>query len=418
MAPNHLFFFKLKYHITLMLVLYLFFYKSAIAQNQFVFKYPHYREQIACKKVRELLIVTAYLNNKGPFNLVLDTGVGLFLVTDPSLRTLLNIPQTRKITISGLGVNPDIDAYVTPAIKVEIGNTIAPTLPAAILDEDVFDLSAFAGIPIHGLIGYDFFNSFTTQIFYPTATLVVFNNGKQKISKRYHKIPITLENNKPYCTINAQTIDKNKYDLKTLIDLGSGNAVSLETFNNQPFPLPNIYLKANLGVGLSGDINGNIGRLKSITIGKQVINNPICAFPNFSDVGSKAISTPRNGSIGSQLLKKFNVIFDYRNSFMYLKPNLNFSLALEHDMSGLELFVGGDDLNRIFVNRVEENSPADLLGMVKNDELTSINFKKAADMGIDEIISLFQSANDKNIYLEYMHKDVLNRVILTLKRRI
>lgn len=418
MASNQTFATNLKIHTTLAMLLYCLFSQIVFAQNPFTFKYAHKREKIECKRVRGLLIVTAYINNKGPFNLVLDTGVGLFLITDPSLRSLLNITQSRKIIISGLGSNPDIDAYVTSGLQVEIGNTISPSLPAAILDTDVFDLSAFAGMPIHGLIGYDFFNSFTTQIFYPTATLVVYNTAMPKIKKRYKKIPLTIENNKPYCTITAQTDDKNNYTLKTLIDLGSGNAVSLETFNNQPFPLPNVCVQANLGVGLSGDINGYIGRLKSITIGKQVIKNPICAFPNFSDVASKAISTPRNGSIGSQLLKKFNVIFDYKNGFMYLKPNLNYSLKFEHDMSGLELFVGGDDLNRIFINRVEENSPADLLGIEKNDEITTINFKKAADMGIDEITALFQSANNKNIYLEYIHNNVLNRIILTLKRRI
>jgi hypothetical protein len=392
--------------------------KKVNAQNEFQFKYPTKRQEISFKKIRGLLIVTAFINHKGPFNLILDTGVGLFLITDPSLLDSLNIENKRKIKITGLGEQKDIEAYITPSLLVEIGNTVSPQLPAAILDRDVFDLSAFAGIPIHGLIGYDFFKSFTAHIFYETGLIDLYLHGKGKIPKKYSKIPITIESNKPYLMVNAEGNINKKYILKMLIDTGAGNALSLETYENQPFPLPDKNISANLGVGLNGDINGFIGRLKSISLGKYILKEPICAFPRFDDVASKTLGIARNGSIGNLLMKRFNVIYDYDKGFIYLKPNLNFNLPFEHDMSGMELFAGGESFNRIIVNRVEKNSPADEIGIQKNDELITINFKKVKDMSMEDIISLFHSQDKKNFYVEFNHSDVLKNGILTLKRRI
>lgn len=392
--------------------------QNIVAQNSFKFIYNRNTEQLSFKKVRGLMVVEAYINNKGPFNLVLDTGVGIFLITAPGLRDSLKIQYMKKIKISGLGEKPDVDAYLTPALNVQIGNTLSEQLPAAILDEDVFNLSAYAGIPIHGLIGYDFFSSFTVHVFYEAGSIYLYANKQKKISKKYNKIPITIENNKPYCQLSTETLAKKKYPIKMLVDTGAGHAISLETYNENPFPLPATYIAANLGIGLNGNIGGFLGRLKNISLGKFTVNTPICAFPDYKDVASKTYSIARNGSIGNLLIKKFNIIFDYQGGFMYLKPNINFKSPFEHDMSGLELFAGGEKLDRIFVNRVEPNSPAEEIGIKKNDELLAINLKKVKEMSLEEIIQLFESQNNKSFYIEYERNKEVKRGIITLKKRI
>lgn len=203
-----------------------------------------------------------------------------------------------------------------------------------------------------------------------------------------------------------------------LVDTGAGHAISLETYNENPFPLPATYIAANLGIGLNGNIGGFLGRLKNISLGKFTVNTPICAFPDYKDVASKTYSIARNGSIGNLLIKKFNIIFDYQGGFMYLKPNINFKSPFEHDMSGLELFAGGEKLDRIFVNRVEPNSPAEEIGIKKNDELLAINLKKVKEMSLEEIIQLFESQNNKSFYIEYERNKEVKRGIITLKKRI
>ncbi|MFN4149805.1 MAG: peptide-binding protein, partial [Candidatus Sericytochromatia bacterium] len=83
------------------------------AQDGFQFKGKRQKELLPFKKARGLIVVTTYLNDKGPYNFILDTGVGLTIITDPKLKDSLALKYQRKIQVKGLGEGRDIDAYLT-----------------------------------------------------------------------------------------------------------------------------------------------------------------------------------------------------------------------------------------------------------------------------------------------------------------
>jgi hypothetical protein len=299
------------------------------SQTTYQFKGNRNREQIIFTKARGLIVMSTYINQKGPFNFILDSGVGIMIITDPKLKDSLNLKYLRRIRISGLGEGKEIDAYTTPFLNVQIGSAVANNTSAAILDQDVFNLSGYAGMPIHGLIGYDFFSSFLIRIYYDAGYLTLYNNQKSRLLRKGLKIPIMIEQNKPYVNILADQGEHKKMLLKLIIDTGAGHPLSLESYENEAFPLNDKFMQANLGVGLAGNINGFIGRVDRIKIGRYEIKNLIASFPLYEDVAAKTLSVPRNGSIGNQLLKRFEIIFDYGNSCIYLKPNSNFKEPFE-----------------------------------------------------------------------------------------
>lgn len=391
---------------------------AAFGQDGFHFKGKRQKELLKFTKARGLIVVSTYLNNKGPYNFILDTGVGLTIITDPKLKDSLNLKYQRKIQVKGLGEGKDIDAYLTPFLKIEIGATIQESASAAILDIDVFDLSSYAGMPIHGLIGYDFFKSFIVRIYYETGFIGIYNSEKSRIIKKGYRVPITIEQNKPYVTVLIDANDRKKLPLKLIIDTGAGHPISLESENGAAFPLPDKFVIANLGVGLGGNIGGFVGRIDNLKIGKFDIKNPISSFPYYDDVAAKVTTVKRDGSIGNQLLKRFEIVFDYERSCMYLSPNSSFYEPFEHDMSGIELYANGSDLKRYFVNRIEPFSPADEFGLQKDDEILAINFKPTSTMTMEEIIELFKSKTGRNLFLEVARNKEVLRGILTLKRRI
>jgi C-terminal processing protease CtpA/Prc len=87
-------------------------------------------------------------------------------------------------------------------------------------------------------------------------------------------------------------------------------------------------------------------------------------------------------------------------------------------MSGMEYYCAGDDYNRIIISRVEPGSPADLIGLEKDDEILSINFKPVSEMTLEQIDAMFKSQNDRSLLLDIFHDRKIDRVIITLKRRI
>src|SRR5687767_9045858 len=79
---------------------------SAIAQR-FQLSGGKQKEAISFKLVKNLIIIPLIINGKGPYNFVLDTGIGFFLVTDPALLDTLHIQYLRSIKISGFGTGED-----------------------------------------------------------------------------------------------------------------------------------------------------------------------------------------------------------------------------------------------------------------------------------------------------------------------
>jgi hypothetical protein len=407
------------YKIFLNLAIIILFAGDAFSQK-FEFNGNRKRESLAFRMIKNQMVIQLHINEKGPFNFILDTGVGLVLISDPKLIDSVSFQNLRSIYISGLGEGEKLSAFISPAVDLRIGNTIAKNIPAAILKKDVFELSNYVGIPIHGLIGYEFFRSFIVRLNFATSTITIFQPERSYIPRKGSRIPLSIEERKPYITTNIQLKSGKKQLAKLVIDTGAGHPVSLETMEGVPFELPEERIRGNLGVGLTGPINGYIGRISLLHLGKYTLNNVITAFPDYEDVSSRVFSINRNGNMGLAIIKRFHVVFDYNRSAMYVKPITTLKESFEHDMSGMEIGSAGENYERIIITRIEPLSSADKAGLVKGDEILAINFKAVKEMSLSEIDNLLRSRNGRNLIIDLLSKDGKGeeRVILTLNQRI
>jgi hypothetical protein len=370
---------------------------------------------IPFKLIRNMVVIKLNINDKGPFNFILDTGVGLMIITEPKLVDSINITSKRTIKLSGLGEGDAYEAYVTPPLNVQIPGLKSENVSAAILKTDYFNLSGYIGLPIHGLLGYEFFSSLGVKINFSDTTMTVCRPKDIKPFRKSQKVPITIEDKKPYLTTTITFPDGSKVPNKLIIDLGAGHPLSLENML-QKHGLPKKSIQANLGVALNGPITGYLSRVKEIDIGRYKIKNVITSFPD-KDYVQRTYSVPRDGNLGTGILKKFNLIFDYSNSLLYLKSNEKFKTPFEHDMSGIEYYLAGENLSHLIVGRVAPGSPADDIGLIKDDEITSINFKPVSKMTTEEIDAYFKTT-ERSLLLEVYHDKRYDRVVITLKRRI
>jgi len=370
---------------------------------------------IPFRLIRNMVVIKLNINDKGPFNFILDTGVGLMIITEPTLVDSINIKSKRTIKLSGLGEGDAYEAYVTPPLNIQIPGLKSENVSAAILKTDYFNLSGYIGLPIHGLLGYEFFSALGVKINFSDTTMTVCRPKDIKPFKKSQKVPITIEDKKPYLTTTITFPDGSEVPNKLIIDLGAGHPLSLENML-QKHGLPKKSIPANLGVALNGPITGYLSRVKAIDIGKYKIKNVITSFPD-KDYIQRAYSVPRDGNLGTGILKKFNMVFDYSNSLLYLKSNEKFKTPFEHDMSGIEYYLAGENLSHLIVGRVAPGSPADDIGLIKDDEITSINFKPVSKMTTEEIDAYFKTT-ERSLLLEVYHDKRYDRVVITLKRRI
>ncbi|HWZ03105.1 MAG TPA: aspartyl protease family protein [Mucilaginibacter sp.] len=371
---------------------------------------------IPFRLVRNLVVIQLKINNKGPFNFIMDTGAGIMIITDPTLIDSVSIPTKRVLKLSGCGNDGNYDALVTSELKIDIPGLTSYSVSAAILKKDHFGLSNFTGMPIHGLLGYEFFNNLAVKVDFSDSTLTVYRPKDENRFKIGEKIPITIENHKPYMLAGVYLPGGIKKESKLVIDLGAGHPVSLDNMAKSP-DLPKKFIRANLGIGFNGPIDGYMSRINEIQLGKYHVKNPISSFPIDDSLQSKR-NEKRDGNLGVGMLKRFVIVFNYAGNAIYLRPDPEFSQPFEHDMSGLEYYACGDGFKRIVISRVEPGSAGDQIGLEKDDEIVSINFKPIEKMTLEQVDDLFKSQNDRNLLLGIYHDKKIDQVILTLKRRI
>jgi hypothetical protein len=410
---------RFKYCAIFLIVMLCYGSKSTYAQQYFQIDKHQKRAFVPFRLLRDMVIVKLNINGKGPYNFILDSGVGVMIITEPTLVDSLNIVNKRLIKISGLGNNQDFDAYVTSSLKVSMADGItSDDISAAIFTKDHFGLSNYAGMPIHGLLGYEFFNSFAVRINFDDSTITVGAPKDIRVFKRGSKLPLSIEDRKPYIKTKIMLPNGILAESKLIVDLGGGHSISLENLISDNHGLPDKFIAANLGMGLTGPINGYLSRIGEVNLGKYKIKNVIASFPDFVTQKTDTLSVRRDGNLGIGILKRFNLIVDYQSGVMYFKPNLSFYKPFEHDMSGLEYFCGGEDLKHIVINRVEKGSAGDEIGLLKGDEIVRVNFKSVQEMTIEEIDNIFKLGNGRSILLDVYRNGVYDRLILTLKRRI
>jgi hypothetical protein len=365
--------------------------------------------------VRNLIVIQLKINNKGPYNFVLDTGVGYMLITEPSLVDSITNISKRSITINGFGNGDPFEAFITSTLKVDIPGLISNNVSAAIFKKDAFGLSNYAGIPIHGLIGYEFFSRLAVKISFTDSTLRVALPKNMRFYKKADKVPLSIEEGKPYLSGKVIFADGSEKQSKLIVDLGAGHFISMENVKNKS-SVQKKAVNANLGMGINGLINGTLSRISEVDIGKYKVKDVIAAFP---DDDTQTLSIPRDGNIGIGLIKKFDVIFDYPDSVIYLKTASNFKRKDEHDMSGLVYYLDTQgDLRRIMIYKIEEGSAGEEAGFQPNDEIVDIDFKPIERLSLQQIDDLFKSANGRTFVVGIARDNKYIKVLLTLKRRI
>ncbi len=371
-----------------------------------------------------LIVVKLKINNSDTLNFILDTGVSSFIITDPSLAEKLGLVFSRQVRINGAGENAFINANVSIGHSIALGNVKAEKQNLVVLESDILKLSEYMGIPIHGIFGHDLFDRFAVKIDFGTKEIRLYEPKKFKYKKSKGEMyPLVVTQSKPYIEAieMAQNTDQAFTKLRLVIDTGSGHALMLNTQDRPHIHLPEKVIRANLGKGLNGEINGHIGRIDRFRIGKYEFKDVLASFPDSLSFGLKFSETAevRQGSIGGEFLRRFVITFNYREGYLIFKPlNTKKRETFEHDMSGMEVRARGDEYNDFFVSFVTPNSQADKAGVKEGDQIIFMNNKHYKELSINDIYKKLSSKEGTQVEFFIRRNGELRLFYFKLKRVI
>ena len=348
-----------------------------------------------------LIIVPVMINDSDTLHFILDTGVSNTIITDVSAFQKKPLLLTRKVKLSGAGEGNNLTASIAINNTLNMGGLRAAHHNLVILDEDVLKLSEYVGTPVHGIFGYEIFANFVVNVDFQRRELMIMRPGKYRYRKnKGDRYPITIQDTKAYTDALSVFDGEKIMPLRVVLDTGAGHALLLDRSRSTlAMPMPEKSIRAQLGRGLNGVINGSLGRIQKVRFGRFEMDNILASFPDSMAYGMKLVNMPeRQGNIGCELLRRFNVTFNYPEQYIVMKPIKRLIReSFEHDMSGLELRAKGTGFRNYYVDKILEGSPADMAGLVEGDELLFVNNSSTHELTISDIYKMLQRGEGKEV---------------------
>lgn len=330
------------------LFFFLLFSVFVFAQKGFELKVGKKKAVIPIKLINNLVFIPLKVNGK-ELVFLLDSGAketvlfGLF--QDKKEVDLKNI---EKVKLRGLGSEESIDGLKSTGNLLEIKDLKSSNHLMYVILNQNFNLSSHIGIPVNGIIGYALLKNNLIEISYSKKKLYVYLDNKKnrkRINRKFDKIPITIEESRPYIITKLTTVSQ-ELSAKLLIDSGNSDALWLFKEENDKIVVPKDGFDDYLGKGLSGAVVGKRGTIQELNIANFKFNKLIGAFPDSSSIKYLNKVPDRVGSVGSEVLKRFTVIFDYPNCNLYLRKNKQFDTPFSYNRSGIEVKHSGIERTR------------------------------------------------------------------------
>jgi hypothetical protein len=424
---------------------------NVYSQNIWDFSQNKNKIVIPFQLLNNSIIVQPKVNNI-QLNLILDTGSGYNMLFAFPEKDSIVFSNTSKIKITGPGMEDPIDAYISKNNKIEFRNLFSKKLDVILMLEDRYSFTTSLGIPIHGILGADFFMNNLVEIQYDTKRIIVYRKESKKyLSKilNFKQLPFILKDKKPFVPVEINIDDKKTQNLELLVDTGLSDG--LWVFEKELNIQNKNFILDYLGAGIGGSVYGKRIRFNTINFSDFQFKQPIISLPDTISFLKKNILKSRDGSVGGEILKRFNVVFNYSKQIMYLIKNNNFNNKFYYNMAGFDVHHNGvevveekiksdlptssknitdliyDDPKVNFqyilkpgieISYIRKNSIAEKVGLKVDDKIISINGKKAINYKLSEILEILQKNVDEKLEIEIERNNKKMNFEMVLKEEI
>jgi hypothetical protein len=274
--------------------------------------------------INNKVVVPVTVGESRSLNLILDSGFGFegIILFKKELTDSLNLVNRIEAQLPGAGNGPPTPVIMSDSMSFSSGTCKFPNQRIIILQNDNFGNS-----PTDGVIGYSYFGHYKVEVNYDNKIITLHEPSQIIDESKWEVIPLTFNNNNwPFLDIKLSVEEEEPVPLYVYIDYASSLSVELSITPEMKVKVPSKFEADFNGFGLSGDIKGKTAKVSKVIIGKYEFTNVTTTF--FEGHGrSKAKNA--DGTISNDFLRRFNLVFDYGNKRLLIKPNNSFNEPFE-----------------------------------------------------------------------------------------
>jgi Aspartyl protease len=331
-----------------------------------------------------IIVLKAQLDEfSDSLNFVLDTGSG-GISLDSSTVEKLKIPNnlSEKLIRGIAGVKRVSFAY-NHSLKM-------PGISVNGLDFHINNyelLTSVYGVRIDGIIGYSFLRRYIVLLDFDKKQMEVYTPGRFK----YPRGGQLLKPNFTTLPLLQATVEDSRSILNRFIfDTGAGLCFMLSKDYVEDSAIFKSKRKfyPTQAEGLGGKKQMEIAVMKSVKIGNYKFKKvPVHIFEDDYNITNYP---SLGGLIGNDLLRRFNIILNYPEQSIFIKPNNHFTDSFDYSYTGLGIYLID---GQIKVIDIIEGSPGDKAGFKTEDIIFSI--ENNASNNIQAYKNLFQNTLGK-----------------------
>lgn len=305
-----------------------------------------------------IVIVHATLDNyKDSLNFVLDTGSGGISIDSTTAAELKLEKKMSDKTVRGIAGMKTVE--FTYDHSIHMPGLMVEHLDFHINNYDI--LTSAYGIRIDGIMGYSFLRRYIVSINYETLTFDVYSPGTFKyphggylLRPQFTTLPMQ----------SASIRDNTLVGAKFYLDTGAGLCMLLNEDLVQDSSLLRSKRKKypTIAEGLGGKKSMELTVIREVRIGPYRFKNvPVYIFDDEFNITSYPVL---GGLIGNDILRRFNVIINYPDQQIYIKPNKHYLDSFDYSYTGLQMYIID---GVITVTEVMKKSPAEVAGFKEGD---------------------------------------------------
>jgi hypothetical protein len=245
-----------------------------------------------------------------------------------------------------------------------------PGLSVANLDFHINDydiLTSAYGVRIDGIIGYSFFRRYIVAIDYEKMMFEVLIPGTYKyprggylLKPQFSTLPMQV----------ASVRDNEDITAKFYFDTGAGLCMLL----NEDLVKDSSLLKSKRKLypteaeGLGGKKSMSLTVVKEVRVGPYKFRNvPVYIFDDEFNITQYPVL---GGLLGNDIMRRFNIILNYPEQQIYIRPNKRYTDSFDYSYSGLGMYIVD---GAITVTDIMKKSPAEEAGFIPGDIVLGID---------------------------------------------
>lgn len=353
--------------------------------------------------------ITIAVNGGRPLHVILDTGANDDILNARVVSELhLHVRDPQRVDQPGGAVEM---GKVDPS-EVALGGHLLDSI--AFVSVPLDGLQPFLGRPLDGILGYGFLARFVVELDYDRREVSFFEPATYVAPRNATRLPLTFRGKSPLVSVKLARPDGSLLTTWLELDTGSFEALGLDGawVKREALLSGHEVTRPIFGLAIGGETKGFRFRIPKVNVGPYSIAQPVASATTSENAGSGFADVA--GVLGSEILNRFRVTLDYRDSSVFLVPSSRLEQRSDYiDMLGAQVVALGSAFDTLQVKAIMPRSPASEAHLREGDLIRAVDGVSGMELSLERFGVLMGETGRRRVIRVQRGARVLTVVVRT-----